>query len=67
MSDFVSFVRCLYMWGYVAIYQSDEECVIYQNPDDLPPGGFLTLMQERTPDLSSSSAMKKKSMMISCI
>lgn len=59
MSDFVSLVRCLYV-GYVAIYQSDEECVTYQNPEDLPPGGFLTFMQARTPDLSSSSAMQTK-------
>lgn len=28
---------------------------IYQNPDDWPPGGFLTFIQERTPDVSNSS------------
>jgi len=30
--------------------------VVYQNPEDFPPGGFFTLMHARTPDLSSSSA-----------
>ena len=33
--------------------------VLYQNPDDFPPGGFLTLIVARGPSLSNSSAQKR--------
>lgn len=31
---------------------------LYQNPDDFPPGGFLTLIIGRGPPFSNSSARK---------
>lgn len=46
--------------GFVRLIDSpDSLAKVYQNPEDFPPGGFLTLMQARTPDLSNSSAKKK--------
>lgn len=37
---------------------------VYQNPDDLPPGGFRTLIVARGPLLSSSSAQIKENVVI---
>jgi hypothetical protein len=46
-------------FGGVCTFFAGGGTRIYHNPEDFPPGGFLTRIQALGPSLSSSSAKQK--------